>query len=137
MPKLNDNKAQVMLFASKSKYLLNLRTSISFGNVQLYLKQSVRGYELTLDYHLLINTHVSSIARTCYFELCPQASICRFLTRTATATLVSAFAFSRIDYCDSLLYGSTHDVTSLLQRTQNYAARVILRLAMSSRIAHI
>ena len=72
--------------------------------------------------------------RTCYFELRRLASIRRFLTSTATATLVSAFVLSRIDYCNSLLFGSTHDVTSHLQRIQNYAARVILRLPMSSRI---
>ena len=58
----------------------------------------------------------------------------RILTSTATATLVSAFVLSRIDYCNSLLFGSTHDVTSHLQRIQNYAARVILRLPMSSSI---
>ena len=57
-----------------------------------------------------------------------SANICRFLTSTATATLVSAFVLSRIDYSDSLLFGSTHDVTSQMQRIQNYAARVILRL---------
>ena len=51
-----------------------------------------------------------------------------------TATLVSAFVLSRIDYCNSLLFGSTHDVTSHLQRIQNYAARVILRLPKSSSI---
>ena len=62
------------------------------------------------------------------------AYIRRFLTSTATATLVSAFVLSRIDYCNSLLFGSTLDVTSHLQRIQNYAARVILRLPMSSRI---
>ena len=67
-------------------------------------------------------------------ELCHLASIHRFLTSTATATLVSAFVLSRIDYCDSLLLGSTHDVTSHLQRIQNYAARVILRLPKSSNI---
>ena len=33
-----------------------------------------------------------------------------------------------------LLFGSTHDVTSHLQRIQNYAVRVILRLPMSSSI---
>ena len=38
----------------------------------------------------------------------------------------------KIDYCNSLLFGSTHDVTSHLQQIQNYAARVILRLSMSS-----
>ena len=69
-----------------------------------------------------------------YFELRRLASIRRFLTSTATATLVSAFALSRIYYCNSLLFGSTHDVTSHLQRIQNYAARVILRLPMSSSI---
>ena len=81
-----------------------------------------------------MNAHVSNIARTCYFELRRLASIRGFLTSTATATLVSAFVFSRIDYCNSLLFGSTHDVTSHLQRIQNYAARVILRLPKSSSI---
>ena len=78
-----------------------------------------------------MNGHVSNIARTCYSELRRLASIRRFLTSTATATLVSAFALSKIDYCSSLLFGSTHDVTSHLQRIQNYAARVILRLPKS------
>ena len=88
----------------------------------------------TLDCHLTMNAHVSNLARTCYFELRRLASIRRFLTSTATATLVSAFVLSRIDYCNSLLFGSTHDVTSHLQRIQNYAARVILCLPMSSSI---
>ena len=81
-----------------------------------------------------MNAHVSNIARTCYFELRLLASIRRFLTSTATATFVSAFVLSKIDYCDSLLFGSTHDVTSHLKRMQNYAARVILRLPKSSSI---
>ena len=81
-----------------------------------------------------MNAHVSNIARTCYFELRRLASIRRFLTSTATATLVSAFVLLRIDYCGSLLFGSTHDVTSHLQRMQNYAARVTLRLPKSFNI---
>ena len=90
---------------------------------------------LTINSHLTVNSHVSTIARTCYFELRPLASIRRFLTSTATATLVSAFVLFRIDYCNSLLFGSTRDVTSHLQRIQNYAARAILRLPKSSNIA--
>ena len=82
----------------------------------------------TLDCHLAMNAHVTNIARTCYFELRRLVSIRKFLTSTAIVTLVSAFVLSRIDYCNSLLFGSTHDVTSHLQRIQNYAARVILRL---------
>ena len=59
---------------------------------------------------------------------------CVVLHLFVDATLVSAFVLSRIDYCNSLLFGSTHDVTSHLQRIQNYAARVILRLPKSSSI---
>ena len=81
-----------------------------------------------------MNAHVSNIALTCYFEMHRLASICRFRTSTAIATLVSAFVLSRIDYCNPLLFCSTHDVTSHLQRIQNYAARVILRLPKSSSI---
>ena len=69
---------------------------------------------ITLDCHLTMNAHVSNIARTCYFELRRLASIRRFQTSTAAATLVSAFVLSSIDYCSSLLFGSTNDVTSHL-----------------------
>ena len=67
-------------------------------------------------------------------ELRRLASICRFLTSTVTATLVSAFSLPRIDECNTQLFGSTHDVTFHLKRIQNYAARVILRLPKSSNI---
>ena len=122
MLKFNDSKTELMLVTSKrSKHLHNLPTSITIGNAHIPFKQSVKNLGFTLDCHL-------------FFFASFFASIPRFLTSTATATLVSAFVLSRIDYCKSLLFGSTHDVTSHLQRIQNYAARVILRLPMSSSI---
>ena len=135
MLKLNDNKTELMLVTSnRTKHLHNLPTSITIGNGQIPFKQSVKNLGFTLDCHLIMNAHVSNIARTCYFKLHRLASICILLTSTATATLVSAFVLSRIDYCNSLLFGSTHDVTSHLKRIQNYAARVILCLPKSSSI---
>ena len=123
MPKLNDNKTELMLVTSnRTRHLHNPPTSITIGNAQVPFKQSEKNLGFTLDCHLTMNAHISNIARTCYFELRRLASIRRFLTSTATATLVSAFVLSRIDYCNSLLFGSTYDVTSHLQRIQNYAA---------------
>ena len=135
MLKLNDNKTELMLVISRrTKHLHSLPTSITIGNAQVPFKQSVMNLCFTFDCHLTMNARVTNIARTCYFELRRLASICRFLTSTANATLTFAFVLSRIDYCNSLLFGSTHDVTSNLQRIQNYAARVILRLPKSSSI---
>ena len=118
--------------------LIELSISITYLLLSLYaqipFKQSVKKLGITLDCHLTMNAHVANIARTCYFELRRLASIRRFLTSTATAILVSAFALSRIAYCSSLLFGSTHDVTFHLQRILNNAARVILCVPKSSSI---
>ena len=135
MLKLNDDKTELMLVTYKrTKHLHNLPTSITIGNALVPFKQSVKNLGFTLDCHLTMNAHVTNIAQTCYFELLHLASICRFLTSTATATLASAFVLSRIDYCTSLLFGSNHDVTSHLQQIQSYAARVILCLPKSSSV---
>ena len=92
MLRLNDNKTELMLVTSKrTKHLNSLPTSITIDNAQIHFKKSVKNLGFTLDCHLTMNAHVSNIARTCYFELRRLASICRFLTSTATATLVSAF----------------------------------------------
>ena len=119
-------------------HLHNLPTSITIGKAQIPFKQSVLNLGFTLDCHISMNAHVSYIERTCYIELHRLASICRFRTSTATATHVSVFALSKIDYCNSLLFGSTHDVTSDLQRIQNFAPRVLFCLPKSSNItSHI
>ena len=126
MPKLYDNKTKRMLVTSKrTKHPHNLPTSITIGNANTPFNLSVKNIGFTLDCHLTMNTHVSNITRTCYFELRRLTSIRRFLKSTATATLISAFVLSRIDNCISLFFRSTHDVTSNLQRIKKYTARVI------------
>ena len=117
MLKINDNKTELMLVTSKrTKHLHSLPTSIIIDNAQIPFKKSVKIWGLTLDCHLTMNAQVSNIARTCYFELRRLASIRRFLSSKATATIVSAFVLTRIDYCSSLLFGSTRDLSSHLQR---------------------
>ena len=135
MLKINDSKTELMLVTSNcTKHFNKQPTSITIVNVLFPFKQCVKILGFTLDCHLTMNAHVSNNVRTCYFELRRLASIRRFLTSTVTATLVSAFVLSRIDYCNSLLFGSTHDVASHLLRIQIYDARVIFRISMSSSI---
>ena len=135
MIKLNDDKTELMLVTCKiNKHFHNLPPAITIGNAQFPLMQSVKKLGFTLDCNLTKNAHISNISRTCYFEQRRLASIRRFLTSRATVTFVSDSVLSKIDYCYSLLFGSADDVTSHLQRIQNYAARVILRLPTSSSI---
>ena len=133
MLKLNDSKTELILVTSKrSKHLHNQPTSITMGNAQIPFKQSVKNLGFTLDCHL--NMHMSRILLGHATLNCVVWHL--FVDSRQVLQLPHLyllFVLSRIDYCNSLLFGSTHDVTSHLQRIQNYAA-LILRLPMSSSI---
>jgi len=51
-----------------------------------------------------------------------------FLTQEALVTVVHAFVTSRIDYCNSLLYGISDYNIKRLQQIQNSAARTVTNI---------
>ena len=77
MHKLNDDKKELMLVASKTtKHLHNLPASITICNAKIPFKLSANNFGFAFDCHLTTIAHVSNIAWTCYLELCHLASIC-------------------------------------------------------------
>ena len=108
-----------MLRRKRTEHLHSLLTPITVGNAQILFRQSVMNFVFTLDCHLTMTEHVSTIAQTCYFVLPHLVSVCRFLTNTATASW-KVFVLSRIDYCNSLLFSCTPDLTSHLYLIQNF-----------------
>ena len=50
----------------------------------------------------------------------------RWLTSDTAKTLVHAFVSTRIDYCNSLLYGVCDGLLRKLQADENAAARVVM-----------
>ena len=49
------------------------------------------------------------------------------LTDEAASQLIHAFITSRIDYCNSILYGMPDTILSDLQHIQNTAARILTK----------
>ena len=52
----------------------------------------------------------------------------KYLSQDCLVTLIHAFVTSRLDYCNSLMYGLPQCQISKLQRVQNAAARIALDL---------
>ena len=50
-------------------------------------------------------------------------------------TLVSTFVLSRLDYCNSLLFGCSQYLLHKLQKVRNHAARLVLRVSKTDRIS--
>ena len=117
--KLNDDKTEVMIMiisSSRMSTALSIPESFDIGNGSVPFSDTVKNLGVTLDCHLSLETHVLNLVRTANFELRRISSIRRLLTTEATATLVSAFILSRLDYCNSLLSGWPRSLILRLQR---------------------
>ena len=79
--------------------------------------------------------HVSSVVRSINFEMRRISSIRSYLTTEATKTLISAFVLSRLDYCNGLFVNCPAETLDKLQRVQNNAARLVLRVPRSDHIS--
>jgi len=69
--------------------------------------------------------HVTSLCRAAYYHLNNTHCLKAFLTQEVLVTLVHAFVRSRIDYCNSLLYGISDYNINRLQQIQNSAAHIV------------
>ena len=89
---------------------------------------AVRNLGAWFDPELTMNTHVNKLCSAAYFHLYNLRRIRKYLTQQTCEKLVHAFVTSRIDYCNSLLYGLPAKQLNKIQRVQNTAARIIFRL---------
>jgi len=69
--------------------------------------------------------HVAALRQSCLFQLCQLWMVRSSPTLKAAKTLVHAFVSSRLDYCNSLLYGIGDGLLMKLQTVQNAAAHVV------------
>ena len=72
-----------------------------------------------------MDIHVNSIVSLCYKYLSDIGKIRKLLSKKHTEMLVHSAITSRLDYCNSLLYGVNKTVLNKLQMVQNAAARLI------------
>ena len=134
--KLNDDKTEVVIISSnRMPTAHSIPDSFDIGNASVPYSDTVKNLGVTLDSHLSLNTHVLNLVRTANFERRRISSIRRLLTTEATATLVSAFIISRLDYCNSLLSGCPRSLILRLKKVQNNAARLILEISKRENIS--
>lgn len=134
--KLNAEKTEVLTVTPKHKPALPPIT-LQVGDASVTSTSKVRDLGVIFDGTMSMEEHVSSVVRSAYGQLCTIARIRRFLTPQATKSLVHAMVTSRIDYCNSLLYGLPKTLLNRLQQVQNACARVIMRIPKRQQITPV
>ena len=102
---LNGDKTQYIWFGTKQQ--LGKRDVQRLTDISPALTSTsvVRNLGVLLDSELTMVNHVTKLCQVCFFQLRRLRAVRRSLTPDVTLTLVHAFVCSRIDYCNSALYG--------------------------------
>jgi len=74
---------------------------------------------------LSMQWHVNKVASACFYHIRRLKQIRRLIGPEVTATLMSTFVLSKMDYCNAILAGLPKSTIAPLQRAQNAAARLI------------
>ena len=99
----------------------------SMGNEKLTTTAKARSLGVVIDDNMIFDVHISDICRSSFYQLRNLSKIRKYLTRESSEIAMHAFITSKLDYCNSLLYGCRKMQMKKLQYIQNTAARIITR----------
>ena len=125
---LNPDKSDAIWFSTvqRSKTLAP-PTSINVAGTPVTISDKIKTLEVALDHHLSFNPHAAAISKCCYYHIWSLHHIRPTLTDNMAKSVAVALVSSRLDYANSLLYGTSQSNIIKLQLIQNCLARLTLR----------
>ena len=132
--KLNDDKTVAILCGSHAKLKTSKLEAIKVGTAEITLSDYVKDLGLFIDSKLSMTTHVSSVVRACSMQLRALGQLRPHLNKKTANAVAVSLILSRLDYCNSCLWGIPKKQIERLQKVQNNAARIV---SLVERSAHI
>ncbi|XP_074476551.1 uncharacterized protein LOC141758790 [Sebastes fasciatus] len=123
--KLNSDKTQLLLIGSKSTLTKTNNLTLNIDGTSVSPSPQARNLGVIFDSTLSLEPHIRQLVKISFFHLRNIAKIRPSLTPPTAEKLIHAFISSRLDYCNSLLYGISNTSINKLQLVQNAAARLL------------
>ena len=122
---VNPDKTEYLLITSnklllKPPLMLQASTTVSPSD-------HVKNLGVLFQSDLSLNDHISAIRpiKSCYHHIRDIRRIRSSLTKQSALILANALVHSRLDYCNSLLFGLPKKSIQRLQKVQNCLARIV------------
>ena len=125
--KMNEEKTEILLCNSLCKIEIEKIPNITIGSNVIPYGAKAKNLGVFFDENLNMEPQINSLCKQMFCELRRIGQISHLLDMNSVKTLISAFLFSRLDYCNSLLVNLSDKMIEKLQRFQNRAARLVLR----------
>ena len=128
---LNEAKTEFLLIGTKQQLAKVNTLHVKVGSANIALHPPVKSLGVWFDSNLSMVDHINRTSSAAFYHLYNIRRIRKYLTKECTETLIHAFISSRLDYCNSLLFGVPNCHLDKLQQVQNAAARLVVHLCSS------
>ena len=124
---VNPSKTEYLLIGTSLQRSNVVNSSVYFQNLSLVPVDSARNLGVILDSSLNLKSHISAVCRSSFLQIRQLRQIRSSLDTNSAVLLANAIVHTKIDYCNSLLYGISEYSIVRLQRVQNSLARVVCK----------
>jgi hypothetical protein len=121
---LNAQKTKALLFHGKTSPIVT-PLSLRGAEIPVYGNDSLKWLGVNLDSQLTLKEFVNTTCRSSYLHLRTIRHARMSLNKQAAKLLCHSLVLSRVDYCNSLLYGIPMKDCNKLQKVINLAARIV------------
>ena len=86
---------------------IQMSAGVSVASTGVHFAEAVKLLGVTLDPVLTFNQHVTDVVRACMYHTRALRHIRSLLTVAAAKSIATSIVGARLDYCNSLLYGTS------------------------------
>jgi len=131
---LNPDKSEVLLAGTRAQTQKLQGSGLAVAGSDIKFSVKLKSLGVTLDQSLSLDDHVTSVVKASNFHIRALRHIRPTLSKEVANTVACSIVSTRIDYCNSLLHGTTEKNLHKLQRVQNALARVVTGSARRNHI---
>ena len=123
---LNPSKTEFLLLGTSAQLKkFESINSVTLGDSIIQRNSCARNLGVIFDSSLSFTNHVNSVCKSVHYHIRDLYRIRHLLPKPVLIQLANALVSSRLDYCNSLLFGIKKSNLQKLQRVQNSLARVV------------
>ena len=135
---LNPDKSEAIVVGTGARQRQEGEIStVALGGHSIPVSKAVRTLGVTMDSTMSFDRHVDNICRSSFCHIRALWRIRKLLTIQDIKTVATAVVSTRLDYCNSLLYGMTDCNINKLQRIQNSLARLVTNSSIRCHITPV
>ena len=124
---LNPDKSEAIWFFTRQRSASSTPvSSVNIAGSIITTSSTVKTLGVTLDNHLSLDQHVSSVCKSAFFHLRALRHIRSVLSEDIAKSIAVSLVSSRLDYSNSILFGTSVSNLHKVHQVQNTLAKIVL-----------